>query len=134
MCGQFRLTLKYQIGVIARSQLHAKNYGFRKFPVSGADRRGDAAWRSVCSWSLRKSTKVEVIVQKDDDEGQTFFIIVSGTAHVCATAPKASKRFFATLKRLIFWRKLRFFTENRFLWVIAAEDCKVFHALIVSLF
>ena len=88
----------------------------------------DTEMLAVCSLMiLREFHKGEVIVQKDDDEGQTFFIIVSGTAHVSVITPEGKQTILATLKRSDFFGEIAILDgEPRSASVIAAEDCKVF--------
>jgi len=80
----------------------------------------------VCSlMTLREFHKGEVIVQRDD-EGQTFFIIVSGTAHVSVVTSEGKQTILATLKRPDFFGEISILDgEPRSASVIAAEDCKV---------
>ena len=83
---------------------------------------------AVCSLMiLRKFHAGEVIVQRDDDEGSTFFIIVSGTAHVSVITSEGKQTILTTLKRSDFFGEIAILDgEPRSASVIAAEDCKVF--------
>lgn len=82
---------------------------------------------AVCSLMiLREFHAGEVIVQRDDDD-QTFFILVSGTAHVSVITSEGKQTILATLKRSDFFGEIAILDgEPRSASVIAAEDCKVF--------
>jgi CRP/FNR family transcriptional regulator, cyclic AMP receptor protein len=83
---------------------------------------------AVCSLMiLREFHTGEIIVQKDDNEGQAFFIMISGTAHVSVITSEGKQTILATLKRSDFFGEIAILDgEPRSASVIAAEDCKVF--------
>ena len=87
----------------------------------------DTEMLAVCSLMiLREFHTGEVIVQKDEEEDQTFFIIVSGTAHVSVITSEGKQTILATLKRSDFFGEMAILDgEPRSASVIAAEDCKV---------
>ena len=87
----------------------------------------EAELSAVCSLMiLREFHAGEVIVQKDDDAGQTFFIIVSGTAHVSVITPEDKQTILATLKRSDFFGEIAILDgEPRSASVVAAENCKL---------
>lgn len=87
----------------------------------------NAELSTVCSLMIVREFRAgEVIVQKDDDAGQTFFIIVSGSAHVSAITPEDKQTILATLKRSDFFGEIAILDgEPRSASVIAAEDCRV---------
>ena len=87
----------------------------------------DTEMLTVCSLMiLREFRTGEVTVQRDDDEGQTFFIIVSGTAHVSVITSEDKQTILTTLKRSDFFGENAILDgEPRSASVIAAEGCKV---------
>jgi len=87
----------------------------------------DTEMLAVCSLMiLREFHTGEVIVQKDEEEDQTFFIIVSGTAHVSVITSEGKQTILATLRRSDFFGEIAILDgEPRSASVIAAEDCKV---------
>ncbi len=66
----------------------------------------------------------EVIVQEDDDEGQTFFVIVSGRVHVAVFTSEGKSAILATLKPGDFFGEMAILDgEPRSASVIASEKC-----------
>ncbi len=66
----------------------------------------------------------EVIVHEDDDEGQTFFVIVSGRVHVAVITSEGKSAILATLKPGDFFGEMALLDgEPRSASVIASEEC-----------
>jgi CRP/FNR family transcriptional regulator/CRP/FNR family cyclic AMP-dependent transcriptional regulator len=73
---------------------------------------------------LKKFAKGETIVHEDDEEGQTFFIIVSGKVHVAVITSEGKCAILATLKQGDFFGEMAILDgEPRSASVIASEDC-----------
>jgi CRP/FNR family transcriptional regulator, cyclic AMP receptor protein len=72
----------------------------------------------------RKFSTNEVIVHEDDDEGQTFFAIVSGRVHVAVITSEGKSAILATLKPGDFFGEMAILDgEPRSASVIASEPC-----------
>jgi CRP/FNR family transcriptional regulator, cyclic AMP receptor protein len=72
----------------------------------------------------RKFSTGEVIVHEDDDEGQTFFVIVSGRVHVAVITSEGKSAILATLKPGDFFGEMAILDgEPRSASVIASEEC-----------
>ena len=66
----------------------------------------------------------QIIVHEDDDEGQTFFAIVSGSVNVVVISEQGKTTVLATLKRGDFFGEMAMLDgEPRSASVIAAEEC-----------
>jgi CRP/FNR family transcriptional regulator, cyclic AMP receptor protein len=66
----------------------------------------------------------EVIVHEDDDEGQTFFVIVSGRVHVAVITSEGKSAILATLKPGDFFGEMAILDgEPRSASVIASDQC-----------
>lgn len=83
---------------------------------------------AVCSiMILREFRTGEVIVHEDDNQGQTFFILVAGNVHVAVITAEGKKTILATLKRGEFFGEMALLDgEPRSASVVAAENCKLF--------
>jgi CRP/FNR family cyclic AMP-dependent transcriptional regulator len=72
----------------------------------------------------KKFSKGQTIVHEDDDEGQTFFVIVSGRVHVAVITAEGKSAILATLKPGDFFGEMAILDgEPRSASVIASEDC-----------
>jgi CRP/FNR family transcriptional regulator/CRP/FNR family cyclic AMP-dependent transcriptional regulator len=80
---------------------------------------------AVCKIMIpRTFTANEVIVHEDDDEGQTFFILVSGKVHVAVFTTEGKSAILATLKPGDFFGEMAMLDgEPRSASVIASEQC-----------
>jgi len=68
----------------------------------------------------------EVIVHEEDDENQTFFMIVSGSVHVSVMSSEGKQIILATLRRGEFFGEMALLDgEPRSASVIAAEQCEL---------
>jgi CRP/FNR family transcriptional regulator/CRP/FNR family cyclic AMP-dependent transcriptional regulator len=87
--------------------------------LSGMDRS------AICRILVHKKfSKGETIVHEEDDEGQTFFVIVSGRVHVAVITSEGKKSILATLKPGDFFGEMAILDgEPRSASVIASEDC-----------
>jgi CRP/FNR family transcriptional regulator, cyclic AMP receptor protein len=84
--------------------------------------------QAVCSVMIMREFKEgETIVHEEDEEGQTFFIIVAGTVHVCVISSEGKQTILATLKRGDFFGEMALLDgEPRSASVVAADGCKIF--------
>lgn len=81
---------------------------------------------AVCSLMIPRDFRTGETIVQGGDEGQTFFIIVSGTAHVSVITSEDKQTILATLKRSDFFGENAILDgEPRSASVIAAEDCRV---------
>ena len=80
---------------------------------------------AICRIMLHKKfSQGETIVREDDDEGQTFFVIVSGRVHVAVITSEGKSAILATLKPGDFFGEMAILDgEPRSASVIASEDC-----------
>jgi CRP/FNR family transcriptional regulator, cyclic AMP receptor protein len=80
---------------------------------------------AICRIMLHKKfSQGETIVHEDDDEGQTFFVIVSGRVHVAVITSEGKSAILATLKPGDFFGEMAILDgEPRSASVIASEDC-----------
>jgi CRP/FNR family cyclic AMP-dependent transcriptional regulator len=80
---------------------------------------------AICRIMIHKQfSKGETIVHEDDDEGQTFFVIVSGRVHVAVITSEGKSAILATLKPGDFFGEMAILDgEPRSASVIASEDC-----------
>ncbi len=87
----------------------------------------DAEMLVVCSAMVLRTFRAgQVIVREDDDQGESFFIIVSGTARVVLITQEGKQTILATLKRKDFFGEIAILDgEPRSASVVAAEDCKL---------
>jgi len=68
----------------------------------------------------------EIIVHEDDNENQTFFIIVSGSVHVTVISNEGKQSILATLRSGEFFGEMAILDgEPRSASVIAADKCKL---------
>jgi CRP/FNR family transcriptional regulator/CRP/FNR family cyclic AMP-dependent transcriptional regulator len=83
---------------------------------------------AICKVMIHKRFNAgEVIVHEEDEEGQTFFIIVSGLVHVTVMTSEGKNAVLATLKRGDFFGEMALLDgEPRSATVIAAQECDVF--------
>jgi CRP/FNR family cyclic AMP-dependent transcriptional regulator len=81
--------------------------------------------QAICRIMVTKTFKPnEVIVHEDDEEGQTFFVIVSGRVHVAVITSEGKSAILATLKPGDFFGEMAILDgEPRSASVIASEDC-----------
>jgi len=76
---------------------------------------------------IREFRENETIVQMDDQQTQTFFIIASGNVNVSIITPEGKQTVLATLKRGDFFGEMSLLDgEPRSASVVAAETCKLF--------
>jgi CRP/FNR family transcriptional regulator/CRP/FNR family cyclic AMP-dependent transcriptional regulator len=69
----------------------------------------------------------ETVVYEDDDQSQTFFIIISGKLHVTVLTPEGKQTILATLQRGDFFGEMSILDgEPRSASVIAAQECELF--------
>ena len=86
----------------------------------------DTELLTVCSLMIPREFHAGEVILQRGDEGQTFFIIVSGTAHVFVITSEDKQTILATLKRSDFFGENAILDgEPRSASVIAAENCKV---------
>jgi CRP/FNR family transcriptional regulator, cyclic AMP receptor protein len=83
---------------------------------------------AICKVMIHKRFNAgEVIVHEEDEEGQTFFVIVSGLVHVTVMTSEGKNAVLATLKRGDFFGEMALLDgEPRSATVIAAQECDVF--------
>ena len=83
--------------------------------------------RAICSAMIQRSFKVnEIIVHEEDDDHQTFFIIVSGSVHVTVLSSEGKQAILATLRSGEFFGEMAVLDgEPRSASVIAAEPCRL---------
>jgi CRP/FNR family transcriptional regulator, cyclic AMP receptor protein len=83
---------------------------------------------AVCDMMVRKQFHAgEVIVQEEEAQGQTFFIINNGVVHVAVMTAEGKNAVLATLKRGEFFGEMALLDgEPRSASVIAAQDCDLF--------
>jgi CRP/FNR family transcriptional regulator, cyclic AMP receptor protein len=82
---------------------------------------------ALCRIMLHKKfSQGETIVHEDDDEGQTFFVIVSGRVHVAVITSEGKSAILTTLKPGDFFGEMAILDgEPRSASVIASEDCTI---------
>ncbi len=81
---------------------------------------------AVCSLMIPREFRTGEVIVRRDEEGQTFFIIVSGAAHVTVITAEDKQSILATLKRSDFFGEIAILDgEPRSASVIAADNCKV---------
>jgi CRP/FNR family transcriptional regulator/CRP/FNR family cyclic AMP-dependent transcriptional regulator len=80
---------------------------------------------AVCKIMIPRTFSAnEVIVHEDDDESQTFFILVSGKVHVAVFTTEGKSAVLATLKPGDFFGEMAMLDgEPRSASVIASEQC-----------
>lgn len=83
---------------------------------------------AICDAMIfRKFVNNEIIVHEDDDESQTFFIIVQGKVNVAVLTPEGKQTILATLRKDDFFGEMSILDgEPRSASVIAASECKLF--------
>jgi CRP/FNR family transcriptional regulator, cyclic AMP receptor protein len=81
--------------------------------------------QAICRIMVTKTFNPnEVIVHEDDEEGQTFFVIVSGRVHVAVITSEGKSAILATLKPGDFFGEMAILDgEPRSASVIASEGC-----------
>jgi CRP/FNR family cyclic AMP-dependent transcriptional regulator len=82
---------------------------------------------AICRIMVQKTFCAnEVIVHEEDDDGQTFFIIVSGRVHVAVITSEGKSSILATLKPGDFFGEMSMLDgEPRSASVIASEECSL---------
>ncbi len=87
--------------------------------LTSADRQ------AICSVMIQRTFKTgEIIVHEEDNEHQTFFIIVSGSVHVTVLSSEGKQAILATLRSGEFFGEMAVLDgEPRSASVIAAEPC-----------
>ncbi|MBN1760450.1 MAG: Crp/Fnr family transcriptional regulator [Chitinispirillaceae bacterium] len=82
---------------------------------------------AICSAMIQRSFRTnEVIVHEEDDEHQTFFIIVSGSVHVTVLSSEGKQAILATLRSGEFFGEMAVLDgEPRSASVVAAESCRL---------
>jgi CRP/FNR family transcriptional regulator/CRP/FNR family cyclic AMP-dependent transcriptional regulator len=82
---------------------------------------------AICRIMIPKTFSAgETIVHEDDDEGQTFFVIVSGRVHVAVITSEGKSAILATLKPGDFFGEMTMLDgEPRSASVIASEKCSL---------
>ena len=98
----------------------------RKVPLFNTLNEGELT--ALCSvMILREFCMGDIIVHEDDEESQTFFLIVAGTVHVAVISSEGKQTILATLKRGAFFGEMALLDgEPRSASVVAAEKCKLF--------
>jgi CRP/FNR family transcriptional regulator/CRP/FNR family cyclic AMP-dependent transcriptional regulator len=83
--------------------------------------------QAICRIMIPKSFAAgETIVHEDDDEGQTFFVLVSGRVHVAVITSEGKSAILATLKPGDFFGEMAILDgEPRSASVIASEKCSL---------
>jgi CRP/FNR family cyclic AMP-dependent transcriptional regulator len=83
--------------------------------------------QAICRILIPKSFSTgEVIVHEDDDEGQSFFVLVSGRVHVAVITSEGKSAILATLKPGDFFGEMAMLDgEPRSASVIASENCSL---------
>jgi len=83
--------------------------------------------QAICRILIPKSfSPGEVIVHEDDDEGQSFFVILSGMVHVAVITSEGKSAILATLKPGDFFGEMAMLDgEPRSASVIASEKCSL---------
>jgi CRP/FNR family transcriptional regulator/CRP/FNR family cyclic AMP-dependent transcriptional regulator len=83
---------------------------------------------AICDIMIpRKFNSGEVIVREEDEQGQTFFLIVSGVVNVGVITPEGKQTILATMRRGDFFGEMTLLDgEPRSASVIAAEPCVLF--------
>lgn len=97
-----------------------------KVPLfQGLNRR---EYNAICKVMIhRKYSTNEIIVHEDDDESQTFFIILSGKVHVTVLTTEGKQTILATLQRGDFFGEMSILDgEPRSASVVAAQECELF--------
>jgi CRP/FNR family transcriptional regulator/CRP/FNR family cyclic AMP-dependent transcriptional regulator len=89
--------------------------------LSPADRR------AISSGLIQRTfASGDTIVHEDDDEHQTFFIIVSGSVHVAVNSSEGKQAILATLRSGEFFGEMAVLDgEPRSASVVAAEPCRL---------
>ena len=89
--------------------------------LSSADRN------AISSVMIQRSFSTgDTIVHEDDDEHQTFFIIVSGSVHVAVNSSEGKQSILATLRSGEFFGEMAVLDgEPRSASVLAAEPCRL---------
>jgi CRP/FNR family transcriptional regulator, cyclic AMP receptor protein len=82
----------------------------------------------LCSSMIHKRYKAgEIILHEEDEQGQTFFIILSGIVRVAVMTAEGKNAVLATLKRGDFFGEMTLLDgEPRSASVIAAQECDLF--------
>lgn len=83
--------------------------------------------QAICrAMIMREFRSGEVIVHVDDEESQTFFIILSGMVHVGVNTSEGKQTILATLKRGDFFGEMALLDgEPRSASVYAADGCRL---------
>jgi CRP/FNR family transcriptional regulator/CRP/FNR family cyclic AMP-dependent transcriptional regulator len=83
---------------------------------------------ALCRMMLHKRFDTgQTIVHEEDEQGQTFFIILSGIVHVAVVTSEGKNAILATLKRGDFFGEMALLDgEPRSASVIAAQECELF--------
>lgn len=82
---------------------------------------------AICSVMIQRSFKTgDIIVHEEDDEHQTFFIIISGSVHVTVLSSEGKQAILATLRSGEFFGEMAVLDgEPRSASVVAAEECRL---------
>lgn len=82
---------------------------------------------AICSAMIQRTFKNgDIIVHEEDDEHQTFFIIISGSVHVTVLSSEGKQAILATLRKGEFFGEMAVLDgEPRSASVVAAEECRL---------
>ncbi len=109
-------------GVMERSEIEAF---IAKVPLFAC--LTPRARKAICGGMLQRCFKPgEMIVQEEDTENQTFFIIVSGVVNVATFTTEGKQTILATLRKGEFFGEMAILDgEPRSASVVAARSCEL---------